>query len=168
MVSTRQARKTRKSAEEGFPPADSGDEYEEPTPEPDKTRGTKRTRTGTTIVKGKQQEKRRKKAMLSMLPEMPVDILYEVRGFHSCITFSLMRQRSQIFSLVHPRDLMRISWTAKVLNEFLTSKSARHVWQASFTSISMGERPPTCPSGMAEMAYANLLYGQCCMVRGRQ
>lgn len=80
MVSTRQAGKTRKSAEESSPPADSGEEYEERTPEPNKTRGTKRARTAKTAVKGKQQEKRRKKAKLSMLPGMPVDILYEVRG----------------------------------------------------------------------------------------
>jgi len=80
MVSTQQVGKTRKSAEETSPPADSGDEYEERTPEPNGTRGTKRTRTTKTTVKGKQQKKRRKKAKLSMLPEMPVDILYEVHG----------------------------------------------------------------------------------------
>ena len=80
MVSTRQAAKTRESAEEGSPPADGGDEYEEHAPEPNKTGGTKRARTAKTTVKGRQQEKRRKKAKLSMLPEMPVDILYEVRG----------------------------------------------------------------------------------------
>ena len=61
---------------------------------------------------------------------------------------------------------MRISWTAKVFNEFLTSKSSRHVWQASFGTIPKSEQLPACPSGMTEMAYANLLYGQCCMVCG--
>ena len=80
MVSTRQAGKTRKSPEECSLPADSDEEYEERAPEPNKTRGTKRARTAKPTVKGKQQEKRRKKAKLSMLPEMPVDILYEVRG----------------------------------------------------------------------------------------
>ena len=80
MVSTRQAGKSRKSAEESFAPADSGDECEERTPEPGKTRGTKRAKTAKTTVKEKQKGKRRKKAKLSMLPEMPIDILYEVRG----------------------------------------------------------------------------------------
>jgi hypothetical protein len=80
MVLTRQAKKTRKSAEEDFSPADGSNEYEERTPELDETRGTKRARTAKTTVKDKQQERRRKKAKLSMLPEMPVDILYEVRG----------------------------------------------------------------------------------------
>lgn len=96
MVSTRQAGRTRKSAEKSSPPADSGDEYEERTPEPNKTRGTKRVRTAKTTAKGKQQEKRRKKAKLSMLPEMPIDILYEVCGL-PCIVFLLMRQRSRYF-----------------------------------------------------------------------
>jgi len=61
---------------------------------------------------------------------------------------------------------MHISWTAKVLNEFLTSKSSRHVWQASFGTILKREQLPACPSELTEMAYANLLYGQCCMVCG--
>ena len=79
MVSTRQAGKTRKVVEEGSHPIDTGEEYEEPTPEFDETRSTKRARTAKTTAKGEQEEKRRKKTKLSMLPEMPVDILYEVR-----------------------------------------------------------------------------------------
>lgn len=78
MVSTRQARKTRKLSERGSSPADSGEEYEEKAPEPSKTGGTKRVRASKTTVKNKQQVKRRKKAKLSMLPDMPIDILYEV------------------------------------------------------------------------------------------
>jgi len=155
----------RKAVEESSHPADIGEEYKERAPELDETRGTKRARTAKTTAKGEQQKKRRKKAKLSMLPEMPVDILYEVRKCLSIALF-LMRGRPQIFSLVHPRDLVRISWTAKVFNEFLTSKSSRHVWDASFSTIPKSEQPPACPSEMTEMAYANLLYGQCCMVCG--
>jgi len=165
MVSTRQARKTHKSGDECSPPADSGEEYEERVPEHNKTRGTKRARTAKATVKGKQQEKRHKKAKLSMLPEMSIDILYEVCG---CLLQGVLVDAitPQIFSLVHPRDLMRVSWTAKAFNEFLISKSSRHVWQASFSTVPKSEQPPACPSGMTEMAYANLLYGQCCMVGG--
>ena len=86
MVSTRKTRKSRKPAEESFAPADSGDECEERIPEPGKARGTKRAKTAKTTVKGKQKEKHRKKAKLSMLPEMPIDVLYEVRGsFERCV-----------------------------------------------------------------------------------
>ena len=158
------ARKMRKPSEGASSPADSGDEYEERTPEPSKTRGIKRVRTSKTAAKGKQQAKRRKTAKLSMLPDMPIDILYEVRGFF-CIRCFLTRRGSQIFSLVHPRDLMRISWTSKILNQFLTSKSSRHVWQASFEGIPEGEKPPPpCPPEITEMGYAKLMYGQCCTV----
>ena len=76
MVLTRQAKKTRKAAEGG---TDSCDESEVRTPGPDKTRGAKRSRIPKATAKEKQQEKRRKMAKLSMLPEMPVDVLYEVR-----------------------------------------------------------------------------------------
>ena len=154
----------RKVAEENPPPADTGEEYEEPAPELDGTRGAKRARTAKMTAKGEQQGKRRKKAKLSMLPEMPVDILYEVRRclLHCAIPDAWS---SQIFSLVHTRDLIRISWTAKVFNEFLASKSSRHVWQASFSTIPKNEQLPACPSEMTELGYANLLYGQYCMVR---
>jgi len=80
------------------------------------------------------------------------------------IVFALTQSGPQIFSLLHPRDLLRISWTAKILNRFLTSKSSRHVWLASFKTIPKNEEPPPCPSGMSEMAYVNLLYGPRCMV----
>jgi len=98
MVLTRHAEKTRKAAEGGSPPADSGDEYEECTPESDKKCGTKRARTAKTTVKDKQQEKPRKKAKLSMLPDMPVDILYEVRGsLLYCISLLLMQGLPRYF-----------------------------------------------------------------------
>ena len=67
-------------AEKALSPADSSGEYEEGAPESSKTRGIKRARTSKTASKDKQQGKRRKTAKLSMLPDMPVDILYEVRG----------------------------------------------------------------------------------------
>jgi len=84
MVSTRKAGKTRKIVEETFSPAGSGDEYEEGTPGPSKTCGTKRARTSKTTRGGKSQGKRRKTTNLSMLPDMPIDVLYEVRGTLLC------------------------------------------------------------------------------------
>jgi len=76
----------------------------------------------------------------------------------------MIRRGSQIFSLVHPRDLIQLSWTSKILNGFLTSRSSRHVWQASFKTIPENETPPPCPSEITEIAYAGLLYFQFCMV----
>ena len=82
MVSTRRQRGKTRTPTEGTPPsAGNGDEYEERTPEPRKTRGTKRAKT---TAGGKQQRKHHKKAKLSRLPDMPIDILYEVRRALSC------------------------------------------------------------------------------------
>ena len=103
MVSTRQAGKSREPAEEDFNPAGSGDEYEARTPEPTKTRGTKRARTTKTTVKNKGVDKRRKKAKLSMLPGMPIDILYEVRGL-SCVAFSLIQNALYIDIFSRPPE----------------------------------------------------------------
>jgi len=88
-----------------------------------------------------------------MLPEMPADIIHEVRGCPSPYHALPDARTSQIFSLVHPRDLMRISWIAKIFNEFLTSKSSRHTWQAAFSTIPKNEQVPTRPSEMTEMGY---------------
>jgi len=65
--------------EESSLPNDGGEEYEERAPEIDGTRSVKRVRTVKTAARGRRQEKLRKKAKLSMLPGMPVDILHEVR-----------------------------------------------------------------------------------------
>ena len=163
MISSQQAGKVHKTVEEVFSPANSSDKYGEGTSEPGETHGTNCARISKTTCEDKQQGKLRETARLSMLPDMPLDILYEVRKslvYHH----PLIRRGSQIFSLVHPRDLMWISWTSKILDEFLTTKSSRHVWQASFGTIPKNENPPPCPSAITEMAYANLLYGPGYMV----
>jgi len=77
---------------------------------------------------------------------------------------SLIQSGSQIFSLIHPRDLLQVSWTSKILYRFLTSRSSRHVWQASFKIIPENEMPPPCPPEITEFTYTNLLYFQLCMV----
>ena len=88
MVSTRRSVNSRKIAEGELPPSDVDEEYEEPATQAGKTRGTKRARSTKTSgketekrTKKNKEERRRKKAKLSMLPEMPVDILFEVRQF---------------------------------------------------------------------------------------
>ena len=79
MVSTRQASKSQQRTEEDSLPAASGDGYEERTPESNNTRGKKRVKTTDITVEEKEAAKRLKKAKLRRLPEMPIDILYEVR-----------------------------------------------------------------------------------------
>lgn len=69
MVKTKRQSKSRQPPEE---------EHEEPTPKvTSKRHSSKRVRTAKKKTKGKAA----KKAKLSMLSEMPADILYEVREF---------------------------------------------------------------------------------------
>jgi len=54
---------------------------------------------------------------------------------------------------------MYLSWTNKTFRNVLTNKSSRRVWKATFDNIHV-----TCPENLTELAYANYLYTQCCMV----
>lgn len=81
MVSTRSTN-SRQVVQEAVPSSDSGEDYD-PEKEPScsvVTRGSKsRTaRKATVKEKGKQPEKRRNAGKLSRLPDMPLDVLYEV------------------------------------------------------------------------------------------
>jgi len=78
MVSTRST-KSRRIVQGDPPPGDGGDGYE-----PEKVGSGSTTIQGpksgeaTSKQKGKQPEKRRKAGKLSKLPDMPLDVLYEV------------------------------------------------------------------------------------------
>ena len=76
MVSTRQQARTRKPIEETPPSTGNRDEHEEQTPNPRKTRGKKRAET---LAGGRRQQNLREEVKLSRFPNLPIDILYEVR-----------------------------------------------------------------------------------------
>ena len=75
MVSTRQQARARKRREGNPPPAGSGDEHEEQTPDSRKTRGKKHAETATGV---KQQRESRETAELLRFLNMPIDIFHEV------------------------------------------------------------------------------------------
>ncbi|KAF9646073.1 hypothetical protein BDM02DRAFT_3189139 [Thelephora ganbajun] len=87
------------------------------------------------------KQTRRRSGRLSKLPAMPLDVMYE------------------IFSLLHPRDLLRMSWTTKAFRGVLTDRSSKLIWKMSLASVD--ELPP-CPRDLAEPAYAALLFGPYC------
>ena len=124
-------------------------------------------REGTSKQKGKQRGGRRNTGKLSKLPDMPLDILYEVSYRTISVTDDICNgiRCLQIFSLVYPVDLLRMSWASKAFRNVLVSKSSRQVWKAAFDNILEARRPPPCPEGLSEIAYASLLYNPCCMVR---
>lgn len=98
MASTFGASTWRQLLEEDFCSTDSDDEYEERAPEPPKTRGKKRARTAKAKGKSKVTGKRHKKAKLSMLPAMPIDVLYEVRKSLLSLILIVTKWLSGIFS----------------------------------------------------------------------
>ncbi|KAI0374176.1 hypothetical protein BV20DRAFT_988540 [Pilatotrama ljubarskyi] len=74
---------------------------------------------------------------LKDMPNMPLDILIE------------------IFSCMHPRDLLSLARTSKEFRAFLMSRNAAPFWKAARQQV---EGLPECPSFMSEPQYANLLF----------
>ena len=68
----------------------------------------------------------------------------------------------QIFCLLHPKDLLRLSWCNQFLRSVLTSKSSRFVWAAVLSAV---EGLPPCPQDLTEIAYSNILFHPYCYVR---
>ncbi|KAI0723984.1 hypothetical protein C8T65DRAFT_628118 [Cerioporus squamosus] len=83
----------------------------------------------------------RRKKSLSMLPHMPLDILYE------------------ILSHLHPYDLLHLARTTKAFRVLLMSRSAVTVWKHARENV---PGLPDCPSDLSEPAYANLLFDPHC------
>ncbi|KDQ61922.1 hypothetical protein JAAARDRAFT_31411 [Jaapia argillacea MUCL 33604] len=91
---------------------------------------------------GKRRKIRRpnpKDGKLSILPSMPLDILFE------------------IFTHLSPKDLLTLSRTSHILRSTLLSKNATTVWKRSLAN--MPGSPPACPKDISEARWAELLYG---------
>ncbi|KAI0355612.1 hypothetical protein OH77DRAFT_1454044 [Trametes cingulata] len=74
---------------------------------------------------------------LKDMPNMPLDILIE------------------IFSCMHPRDLLNLARTSKDFRSFLMSRNAAPFWKAARQQV---DGLPDCPSFLSEPQYANLLF----------
>ncbi|KAF9472018.1 hypothetical protein BDN70DRAFT_887472 [Pholiota conissans] len=103
-----------------------------------------KTSTGSTPRKqaatpAKAPLKRGKKS-LSLLPTMPLDVLFEILGQLS------------------PKDLLSVSRTNKLFRETLLSSGARTVWKCALK----GQGVPECPSDLIEPRWTSLLFGTRC------
>ncbi|KAI0691590.1 hypothetical protein C8Q76DRAFT_803131 [Earliella scabrosa] len=76
---------------------------------------------------------------LSHLPDMPVDILFE------------------IFSNLAPKDLLALARTTKPLRQLLLDRRSTTVWKAARERTFPGS--PECPADASEPFWANLLFG---------
>ncbi|KAI0745945.1 hypothetical protein C8Q76DRAFT_773444 [Earliella scabrosa] len=78
---------------------------------------------------------------LKDMPNMPLDILFE------------------IFSLMHPRDLLNLARTSKDFRRVLMSRSSAPFWKAARQQV---PGLPDCPPYLSEPAYANLAFFSHC------
>ena len=69
---------------------------------------------------------------------------------------------TQIFSRLHPRDLLSLARTSKAFRSFLMNRRSTRVWQAARQAVS--DRIPQCPYELSEPKYAVLLFTSECMV----
>ncbi|KAF7322480.1 F-box domain-containing protein [Mycena chlorophos] len=83
------------------------------------------------------------KGKLKLLPEMPLDILFE------------------IFSHLEPLDTLNLSRTTKTLRAHLMTRSSRFIWTAALHNDP--DLPPL-PDDLTEPAYVNLAFSRHCHV----
>jgi hypothetical protein len=97
--------------------------------------------------------------LLKRLTEVPLDILFEVRGgfFVSLALIEL----GQIFSHLHPLDLLHLARTTQAFRALLMRRSATSVWKATIANI---EGLPVCPPDLNEPQYVNLAFDDHCHV----
>ena len=68
----------------------------------------------------------------------------------------------QIFSNLHPKDLLNLSRTCKKFRSFFLHRSNEGLWKTARERVEdVPERPPF----LSEPAFANILFGNACQVR---
>ncbi|EIM81317.1 uncharacterized protein STEHIDRAFT_142498 [Stereum hirsutum FP-91666 SS1] len=117
-------------------------EHEEPVRKP-----IKRTKKGSNTKDNDKHQglSRRKQGRLSELPNLALDILFE------------------IFGHLAPGDLVSLSRVSKSFRSVLIARSSAFLWKSAFVNVP--DLPP-CPDDMDEPEWANLLFGgsycHCC------
>ncbi|EJF66113.1 hypothetical protein DICSQDRAFT_152111 [Dichomitus squalens LYAD-421 SS1] len=110
-------------------------------PEPPPKRRRKNASKVSNQVARQDTTSRGRRKSLSKLPDMPLDILYEV------------------FSHLHPYDLLRLARTTKAFRRLLLSRSSITIWRESLASV---PGLPECPPDLTEPSYTNLLFDPHC------
>ncbi|KZV73184.1 hypothetical protein PENSPDRAFT_733025 [Peniophora sp. CONT] len=83
----------------------------------------------------------RKQGRLSVLPTLPMDVLYE------------------IFAHIGPADLLHLARTTKSFRGILISRQSAFLWRSVLDAGSDEARYPPRPEDMSEPAWTNLLFG---------
>ncbi|KAF9228218.1 hypothetical protein BS17DRAFT_773271, partial [Gyrodon lividus] len=82
-------------------------------------------------------KRRRRRGRLEMLPELNLDVLF------------------QVLSFLHPMDLLNLARSAKAFRQLLMRKSFAFAWKTARGQV---EGPPDCPPDLSEPQYANLAF----------
>ncbi|KAL1660197.1 hypothetical protein GGF50DRAFT_63704 [Schizophyllum commune] len=116
--------------------SDSEDVGATPKPPARKRRKTKATTNETKVIKP------RKRGKLSALPDMPMDILYE------------------IFRSLHPSDLLHLARTTKAFRSLLMNRSSAWLWKDGYAAYA--EDLPPVPDDLTIPQFVSLAYDRIC------
>lgn len=103
---------------------------------------------------------KRTRKSLSMLPDMPLDVLFEVLCAPSNGPLPDLRRIAmpQILALLSPADLLRVARTTKSFRRLLLSKKTLSIWKQSRKRLDDTEGSE-CPSDLSEPQWASLIWG---------
>jgi len=136
-------------------------------PSPPERRPAKRARTIPAKASNhtRLSPPRKVRGRLSELPTMPMDILFEVCNIRLVIFVTSEKKLAivQIFSHLHPSDLLSVSRVNRAFRGVLLSRNSSCLWNACLRFCGA----PPSPSDMAPPAWTHLLFGGAyCYVSG--
>lgn len=105
---------------------------------------TKRQKTDMYAPDKPKTSRKSRRGKLRDLPEMPLDILYE------------------IFGHLFPLDVLRLSRTTKASRDLLMRRSALFIWHSAFSNLPV--TPPSCPEDLNLPRWTSLLFETHCSV----
>ncbi|VDB95758.1 unnamed protein product [Peniophora sp. CBMAI 1063] len=108
---------------------------------PDESRATKNTRKRKATTEGERTARKKRKGRLSVLPTLPLDILYE------------------IFAHLSPGDLLHLARTTKSFRNILMTRKAAFIWREVLDASVENGDPPR-PADVSEPQWAALVYGR--------
>ncbi|KAI1795639.1 hypothetical protein LXA43DRAFT_991437 [Ganoderma leucocontextum] len=111
---------------------------------PKTTHGTGAYHEGSAaVLPGLRRHLRGRRGGLKDMPEMPLDILFE------------------IFAFLHPRDLLNLARATREFRALLMGRQSARFWREARQQV---EGLPDPPSYLSEPAYANLLFSTHCHI----
>ena len=151
-MSGRTTRSRAKTSESGDASALTTSNQSDVQPPPAKQRRTQKTKKSTT-------QAGRKKGRLSVLPTLPLDVLFEVILLVVDIMRWFGRSRLiQIFGHLGPADLLHLARTTKLFRNVLMSRQSAFLWKEVYDAVDERDNF-ACPEDMSLPKWINLVHG---------